>query len=63
MLKSAKHEILKYKISRNLVVVFSVSVKSRMLFLLINVKMPTLVGILTFMSMTFLKLGTSFYGS
>ena len=53
MLNSVKHEILnahKYKISRNLIS-FLGSNNPRMLFsLLINVKMPTIVGILTFMS-------------
>ena len=53
MLNSAEHEILnahKYKtISGNLA--FFGSYKPRMLFfLLLNVKMPTIVGILTFMS-------------
>ena len=51
MVNAAEHEILnayKYKISRN--ATFSGSDKPRMLiFLLINVKMPTVVGILTFM--------------
>ena len=54
MPNSTEHEILnahKYKISRNSVVVFLGSDKPRMLFfLLIDVKMPTSVGILTFMS-------------
>ena len=53
MLNSAEHEILnayKYKNISNLAF-FSGSDKPRMLFfLLINVKMPTIVGILTFMS-------------
>ena len=53
MPNSIEHEILnahEYKISRNSVV-FLGSVKPRMLFfLLIDVKMPTTVGILTFMS-------------
>ena len=53
MLNSAEYEILnahKYKISRNSAF-FSGSDKRRMLFFpLINVKMPTTVGILTFMS-------------
>ena len=53
MLNSAEHEILnahKYKkMKKNQH--FSGSYKPRMLlFLLINVKMPTVVGILTFMS-------------
>ena len=52
MLNSVEHEILnayKYKISRNSA--FLGADKSRMLFFpLINVKMPTIVGILTFMS-------------
>ena len=52
MLNSAKHEILMLiskEISRNSA--FSCSNKLRMLlFLLINVKMPTIVGILTFMN-------------
>ena len=52
MLNSVEHEILnahKYKISRNSA--FLGSDKTRMLFFpLINVKMPTIVGILTFMS-------------
>ena len=53
MLNSAEHEILnthKCKISRNSAF-FSGLGKPRMLFSpLINVKMPTIVGILTFMS-------------
>ena len=53
MLNSAEHEILyalKYKKYREMRY-FSGSYKPRMLFLLlINVKMPTVVGILTFMS-------------
>ena len=52
MLNSAKHEILnahKHKISRN--AAFLGSYKPRIIFfLLINVKMPKIVGILTFMS-------------
>ena len=52
MLNSAEPEILnahKYKISRNSALLGSD--KPRMLFfLLINVKMPRIVGILTFMS-------------
>ena len=56
MLNLAEHEILtahKYKTSRNTVFFFicSGSDKPRMIFfLLINVNMPTVVGILTFMS-------------
>ena len=53
MLNSAEHEILnayKYENIKKFSI-FSGSEKSRMLlFLLINVKMPTVVGILTFMS-------------
>ena len=53
MLNSAEHEILnvyKYKNSKK-ISFFSGSDKLRMLsFLLINVEMPTIVGILTFMS-------------
>ena len=53
MLNSTEHEILNLisiKISRNLAFL-SGSYKPRMLFFrLINVKMPTIVGILTFMS-------------
>ena len=53
MLNSVEHEILnahKYKKYQE-IQLFSDSDKPRMLFfLLINVKMPTLVGILTFMS-------------
>ena len=52
MLSSAEYKILKahkYKLSRNSA--FSGSDKPRMLFfLLMNDKMPTIVGILTFMS-------------
>ena len=53
MLNSAEHEILithKYKKIRKLNI-FQAQTKPTMLFfLLINVKMPTIVGILTFMS-------------
>ena len=51
MLKSVEHEFLnahKYKIVKKFV--FLGSDKPRMLFPLINVKMPTIVRILTFMS-------------
>ena len=54
MLNSVEHEILdahKLKISRNSAFFLLGSDKPRMLFfLLINVKVPTIVGILTFMS-------------
>ena len=53
MLNSAEHEILnahKYKKYQE-IQVFAGSDKPRMLyFLLVHVKMPTIVGILTFMS-------------
>ena len=53
MLNSVEHEILnahKYKKNQE-IQLFSDSDRQRMLFfLLINVKMPTIVGILTFMS-------------
>ena len=53
MLNSAEHEILnahKYE-NIKIFIIFSGSDKPKMLyFLLINVKMPTIVGILTFMS-------------
>ena len=53
MLNSAEHEILNAHKFKNIkkFSCFSGSNKPRMLFfLLINVKMPTIVGILTFMS-------------
>ena len=53
MLNSAEHEILNAHKSENIkkLSIFLGSDKPRMLFfLLINVKMPTVVGILTFMS-------------
>ena len=53
MLNSAEHEILNYHKHKNIkkFSLLSVSLKPRMLFfLLINVKMPTFVGILTLMS-------------
>ena len=56
MLNSAEHEILNAHKYKNVVkfIFFSGSDKPRMLFfLLISVKMPTMVGILTFMSMNF----------
>ena len=53
MLNSVEHEILnahKYKNIKQAIQLFSDSDKPRMLFsVLINVKMPTIVGILTFM--------------
>ena len=56
MLNSAEHEILdalKFKKKFQEIQLFSGSDKLRMLFFLrINVKMPTTVGILTFMSKT-----------
>ena len=59
MLNLAEHEILnahKYKVSRNSA--FSGSDEPRMLFcLLINVKMPTVVGILTLTSRKKFMLG------
>ena len=54
MLNSVEHEIInahKYKNIKQEIQLFSDSDKPRMLFsLLINVKMPTIVGILLFMS-------------
>ena len=54
MLNSAKHEILNvhtYKTVKKFRTDFSGSSKHRMLFiLLINIKMPIIVGILTFMN-------------
>ena len=53
MLNSVEHEILNAHEYKNFqeIQLFSDSDKPRMLsFLLINVKMPTIVGILTFMS-------------
>ena len=53
MLNLAEHEILNARKYKNIkkFSIFSGSDKPRMLlFLLINVKMPTTVGILTFMS-------------
>ena len=53
MLSSADHEISYVHMYKNTkkFIIFSGSDKPRMLFfLLINVKMPTIVGILTFMS-------------
>ena len=54
MLNSVEHEVLnahKYKNSYQEIWLLLGSYKPRMLFfLLINVKMPTIVGILTFMS-------------
>ena len=53
MLNSVEHEILNARKYKNIkkIQLFLDSDKSRMLFFLfINVKMPTIVGILTFMS-------------
>ena len=54
MLNSAEHEIINAHTIKNIKKIrffFAGSDKPRMLlFLLINVKMPTIVGILTFMS-------------
>ena len=54
MLNSAEHDTLNAQKYENIkkFLYFSGSYKPRMLFfLLINIKMPTIVGILTFMSM------------
>ena len=53
MLISAEHEILnahKYKILRNSIFKAQINLGIMLLFLLINAEMPTIVGILTFMS-------------
>ena len=51
MLSSAEYEISNAHKYKNIKIFFSGSDKPKMLFsLLINVKMPTIVGILTFMS-------------
>ena len=54
LLKSAKHEILNahyYKMSRNSDFLSRSHMPRMLFFMFINVKMPTIIGILTFMSM------------
>ena len=59
MLNSAEHEILNTHKCKNINSIISLSCSDKLImlfFLLINVKMPTIVGILTFMSRKFFML-------